>query len=42
MQRDDIGSQMTLPYADEVGKNVVNKIIANTKWNKIERVSPLV
>ena len=41
-QRDDIGSQMTLPYADEVGKNVVNKIIANTKWNKIERVSPLV
>ena len=41
MQGDGIGSQMKLPYADEVGKDVIKKIIANTKWNKIERVSPI-
>lgn len=41
MQGDDIGSQMKLPYAYEVDKNVIKKIIANTKWNKIERVSPI-
>ncbi len=41
MQGEDIGSQMKLPYADEVGKDVIKKIIANTNWNKIERVSPL-
>ena len=40
MQGDDIGSQMKLPYADEVGKHVIKKIIANTKWNKLEKVSP--
>lgn len=42
MQGDDIGSQMKLPYAYEVDKNVIKKIIANTNWSKIERVSPLV
>lgn len=42
MQGDNIGSQMTLPYADEIGKNVIKEIIAKTKWNKIERVSPFV
>ncbi len=41
MQGDDIGSQMKLPYADEVGKHVIKKIIANTKWNKLEKVGPL-
>ena len=41
MQGDDIGSQMKLPYAYEVDKKVIKKIIANTNWNKIERVSPL-
>lgn len=41
MQGDDIGSQMKLPYADEVGKDVIKKIIANTNWNKTEMVSPL-
>lgn len=41
MQGDDIGSQTRLPYADEVDKDVIRKIIANTKWNKIESVSPL-
>ena len=41
MQGDDIGSQMKLPYADEVGKDVIKEIIANTKWNKLEAVSPL-
>lgn len=41
LQGEDIGSQMKLPYADEVGKDVIKKIIANTNWNKIERVSPL-
>ncbi len=41
MQGDDIGSQMKLPYAYEVDKNVIKKIIANTNWNKIERVIPL-
>lgn len=41
MQGDDIGSQMKLPYADEVGKDVIKEIIANTKWNKLEKVSPL-
>lgn len=40
MQGDDIGSQMKLPYAEEVGKDVIKKIIANTKWNKLEKVSP--
>lgn len=40
MQGDDIGSQMKLPYADEVGKHVIKKIIANIKWNKLEKVSP--
>lgn len=42
MQGDNIGSQMTLPYADEIGKNVIKEIIASTKWNKIEKVSPLI
>lgn len=41
MQGDDIGSQMKLPYAYEVDKKVIKKIIANTNWNKIERVRPL-
>lgn len=41
MQGDDIGSQMKLPYAYEVDKKVIKKIIANTKWNKLEKVSPL-
>ena len=41
MQGEDIGSQMKLPYADEVGKDVIKEIIANTKWNKLEKVSPL-
>ena len=41
MQGDDIGSQMKLPYPDEVGKDVIKEIIANTKWNKLEKVSPL-
>ena len=41
MQGDDIGSQMKLPYAYEVDRNVIKKIIANTNWNKIERVSLL-
>ncbi len=41
MQGDDIGSQMKLPYADEVGKVVIKEIVANTKWNKLEKVSPL-
>ncbi len=40
MQGDDIGGQMKLPYADEVGKDVIKEIIANTKWNKLEKVSP--
>ena len=41
MQGDDIGSQMKLPYADEVGKDVIKEIIANTKWNKLEKARPL-
>lgn len=41
MQGDDIGGQMKLPYAYEVDKKVIKKIIANTNWNKIERVRPL-
>ena len=41
MQGDDIGSQMKLPYADEVGKVVIKEIVENTKWNKLEKVSPL-
>ena len=41
MQGDDIGSQMKLPYPDEIGKDVIKEIIANTKWNKLEKVSPL-
>ena len=32
---------MKLPYPDEVGKDVIKEIIANTKWNKLEAVSPL-
>ena len=41
MQGDGIGSQMKLPYTDEVGKDVIKEIIANTKWHKLEKVSPL-
>lgn len=32
---------MKLPYADEVGKVVIKEIVENTKWNKLEKVSPL-
>ena len=41
MQGDDIGSQMKLPYPDEVGKDVIKEIIANTIWKKLEKVCPL-
>lgn len=41
MQGDNVGSQMRLPYADEIGKDILKKIISNTEWEKIEEVRPL-
>lgn len=40
MQGDNVGSQMTLPYADEIGKDTLKKIIENTEWREIEKVVP--
>lgn len=40
MQGDNVGSQMRLPYADEIGKDILKKIIENTEWQKIETVTP--
>lgn len=41
MQGDNIGSQMRLPCVDEIGKDTLKKIIANTEWKKIENVRPI-
>ncbi len=41
MQGDNIGSQMRLPRADEIDKDTLKKIIANTEWKKIENVKPI-
>ncbi|MDE5762702.1 MAG: hypothetical protein K2H68_04255 [Bacteroidales bacterium] len=40
MQGEGVGSQMMLPYADEVGRDIIKKIIENTEWAPIERVRP--
>ncbi len=41
MQGDGVGSQMALPYAGEADKDTIKKIIQNTDWKPIERVSPI-
>lgn len=41
MQGEGVGSQMKLPYAGEVDKAIIKKIIENTDWKPIERVRPL-
>ncbi len=41
MQGDNISSQTRLPYADEIDKYTLKKIIANTEWKKIEKVRPI-
>ncbi|MDE5743882.1 MAG: hypothetical protein K2H62_05960, partial [Bacteroidales bacterium] len=40
MQGDNVGSQMKLPYADDIGKDTLKKIIENTEWREIEKVAP--
>lgn len=40
MQGDNVGSQMRLPYADEIGKDTLKKIIESTEWREIEKVVP--
>ena len=39
MQGKNVGSQLSLPYSDEIGKDALKRIIANTEWEKIETVS---
>ena len=41
MQDEGVGSQMMLPYAGEVGRDIIKKIIENTEWVPIERVRPV-
>lgn len=41
MQGEGVGSQMKLPYADEVDRDIINKIIENTDWKPIEKVRPI-
>ncbi len=41
MQGEGVGSQMKLPYVDEVDRDTVNKIIENTDWKPIEKVRPI-
>ncbi len=41
MQGEGVGSQMKLPYADEVDRTTINKIIENTDWKPIEKVRPI-
>lgn len=40
MQSDNVGSQMMLPYAEDVGKDTLKQIIANTDWKKIPPLAP--
>lgn len=40
MQGEGVGSQMKLPYAGEIGRDIIKKIIENTDWEPIERVRP--
>lgn len=40
MQGDNVGSQMSLPYpGEDISKETIKKIIANTAWEKIEEAS---
>lgn len=39
MQGKNVGSQLRLPFTDEIGKDALKRVIASTEWEKIEAVS---
>lgn len=41
MQGEGVGSQMKLPYAEEVDRDTIKQIIENTDWKPIEKVRPM-